>query len=94
MKSLAQSLQSRPEKKPSTASRKWQDKDYPLSITNIIKDFKIRPPQTFRLWALAKKNFGYIETTVGSVLLSMKPNDKKEDYAGILISKLFPKKKL
>lgn len=79
-------------KKPptTTASRKWQDKDNPYSVTNIIKRYGIQPPQTFRLWKLAKENHGFIETTVKGLEDGLKRDYK--DMAGVLISKLFPKK--
>lgn len=73
-----------------SASRFWQDKENPYSIPNIIKRYGIKPPQTFRLYALAKKDYGWVLTTVKSLEDGLKIEYK--EAAGILISKLFPKK--
>lgn len=74
---------------PTKAHRPWQDKDNPYSVPNIIKRYGIKPPQTFRIWALAKKNNGFIETTVRGLEDGLKKDYK--DMAGVLISKLFKK---
>lgn len=80
-------------KEPTTkASRLWQDKDNPYSVPNIINRYGIVFPQTMRLWALAKKNNGFLETTVKGFEDGLKKDFK--ECAGILISKLLPKKKL
>lgn len=90
MQSLQSSLVRYQVKTPTTkAHRKWQDKDNPYSIPNIIKRYGIKHPQTLRIWALAKKNDGFIETTVKGLEDGLKKDYK--DMAGVLISKLFPK---
>lgn len=71
------------------ASRLWQDKDNPYSVPNIISRYGIKPPQTFRLFALAKKNYGFLMTTVKGFEDGLKKDFK--DCAGILINKLFKK---
>lgn len=81
-----------PPKAPtSKASRLWQDKDNPYSIPNILKRYDIKPPTSFRIWALAKKNAGFIETTTKALEDGLKRDHK--EMAGVLISKLLPKKK-
>lgn len=74
-------------KKPEENLAPLRFQDY---IPKIIKEYEIKPPQTFRIWALAKKNLGYIETVVKS--LEDKMDGTKPENAGLLISKLFPKK--
>lgn len=76
---------------PTKAHRPWQDKDNPYSAPNIIKRYGIKPPQSFRIWALAKKNSGYMETVVKGFEDGLKLN--MSECGGLLISKLFPKKK-
>lgn len=90
MKKLDFSRYKPKQRETTTASRPWQDKDNPYSVTNIIKRYGIKPPQTFRLWKLAKENAGFIETTVKGLEDGLKKDYK--DVAGVLISKLLPKK--
>lgn len=91
MKKLDFSRYQPKQEETTTASRPWQDKNNPYSVTNIIKRYGIKPPQNLRIWALAKKNYGYIETTVKALEDSLKGKDLKQ-CGGLLISKLFPKK--
>ena len=92
MKKLDFSQYQPKQEETTTASRPWQDKNNPYSATNIIKRYAIKPPQTFRIWKLAKENAGYIETVVKGLEDGLKEDTKK--CGGLLISKLFPKKKL
>lgn len=73
------------EAEPEKAVLRFQD-----FIPKIIKEYEIKPPQTFRIWKLAKQNLGFIETTLKGLEDGMKGT--KPENAGLLISKLFPSK--
>lgn len=81
-----QRFQELKEQVPEKALQRFQD-----VIPKIIKEYEIKPPQTFRLWKLAKTNLGFIETTLKGLEDGMKGT--KPENAGLLLSKLFPKKK-
>lgn len=84
---IKQRLQKAQESPPKALLR-WQDE-----VPKLIERYAIKPPQNLRIWALAKKNYGYIETTVKALEDSLKDKDLKQ-CGGLLISRLFPKKKL
>lgn len=76
-------------------------KRFQTIVAKMIKDYGIKPPATFRLFRLGKNNIGLIEYHLASIeesLESWNKNHKvweqrdRKFYAGILISKIFPKK--
>lgn len=81
------------------AETRWQDE-----LPKILKEFEIHPPQTLRFWKQAKLDYGLIEQRVAYIREVMaKENAERPywqsaktapEYAGLLISLIFPKKKV
>lgn len=80
------------------AQHHWQD-----ALSKILFEFQIKHPADKRFWHLAKTNFGLIEQKVAYIREVMEADRKKispwqtpklaPEYAGLLISLIFPKKK-